>query len=119
MGKRANNIIFYDLPYDISATMQVIGRITRVNTKYDTQYIDILELKGTVDTYKRLCLEKNMKLVETLFGKMNTLPITTYDNEQKFMRSLKNLILWAFRRGKLINDEELKELFNKYESFEE
>ena len=117
--QRANNIIFYDLPYDISATMQVIGRITRVNTKYDTQYIDILELKGTVDTYKRLCLEKNMKLVETLFGKMNTLPITTYDNEQKFMRSLKNLILWAFRRGKLINDEELKELFNKYESFEE
>jgi len=117
--QRANNIIFYDLPYDISATMQVIGRITRVNTKYDTQYIDILELKGTVDTYKRLCLEKNMKLVESLFGKMNTLPLTTYDNEQKFMRSLKNLILWAFRRGKLINDEELKELFNKYESFEE
>lgn len=116
--QRANNIIFYDLPYDISAIMQVIGRITRVNTKYDTQYIDILELKGTVDTYKRLCLEKNMKLVESLFGKINTLPMTTYDNEQKFMKSLKGLILWAFRRGKLITDEELKELFSKFDNFE-
>ena len=116
--QRANNIIFYDLPYDISATMQVIGRITRVNTKYTTQYIDILELKGTVDTYKRLCLEKNMKLVESLFGKMNTLPIATYDNEQKFMRSLKNLILWAFKKGRLITEEELQDLFNKYEEFE-
>ena len=98
--------------------MQVIGRITRVNTKYTTQYIDILELKGTVDTYKRLCLEKNMKLVESLFGKMNTLPIATYDNEQKFMRSLKNLILWAFKKGRLITEEELQDLFNKYEEFE-
>ena len=116
--QRANSIIFYDLPYDISAIMQVIGRITRVDTKYDKQYIEIIEAFGTTDTYKRLCMEKNMKLVESLFGKMNTLPYTTYNNEQKFMSALRKSLLWAFRKGTLITKEELDDLFKKFETLE-
>ena len=113
--QRANSIIFYDLPYDIAKIMQIIGRITRVDTKFDKQYIEIIEAFGTTDTYKRLCMEKNMKLIESLFGKMNTLPYTTYDNEQKFMSTLRKSLLWAFTRGKLITEEELQEVFSKFE----
>ena len=113
--QRANSIIFYDLPYDIAQIIQVIGRITRTDTKFDRQYIEILELFGTTDTYKRLCMEKNMKLIESLFGKMNTLPYTTYDNEQKFMNVLRRQLLWAFTRGKLITEEELQSVFNKFD----
>ena len=87
--QKANSIIFYDLPYDIVKIMQVIGRITRIDTKFNEQYIEVIEAFGTTDTYKRLCMEKNIKLVETLFGKMNTLPYTTYDNEQN--RAIANL----------------------------
>lgn len=115
--QKANAIIFYDLPYDIAKIMQIIGRITRVDTKFDKQYIDIIEAFGTTDTYKRLCMEKNMKLIESLFGKMNTLPYTTYDNEQKFMSTLRRSLLWAFTRGKMITEEELKDVFNKYEDW--
>ncbi|MBO7615097.1 MAG: DEAD/DEAH box helicase family protein [Bacilli bacterium] len=116
--QRANSIIFYDLPYDISAIMQVIGRITRVDTVYDQQYIDIVEAFGTTDTYKRLCMEKNMKLVESLFGKMNTLPYTTYNNEQKFMSTLRKALLWAFKRGTLVTQEELEDIFQKFNKME-
>lgn len=116
--QKANSIIFYDLPYDISAIMQVIGRITRVDTKYGEQYIDIIEAFGTTDTYKRLCMEKNMKLVESLFGKMNTLPYTTYNNEQKFMSTLRRTLLWAFKKGTLISREELEDIFKKFDIME-
>ena len=116
--QRANSIIFYDLPYDISAIMQVIGRITRVDTKYDKQYIEIIEAFGTTDTYKRLCMEKNMKLVESLFGKMNTLPYSTYNNEQKFMSTLRRALLWAFKKGSLVTKEELEDIFKKFEAME-
>lgn len=115
--QKANSIIFYDLPYDIAKIMQIIGRITRVDTKFDKQYIDIIEAFGTTDTYKRLCMEKNMKLIESLFGKMNTLPYTTYDNEQRFMSTLRRSLLWAFTRGKLITEEELQGVFNKFEDW--
>lgn len=113
--QRANSIIFYDLPYDIAQIIQVIGRITRTDTKHAEQYIEILELFGTTDTYKRLCMEKNMKLIESLFGKMNTLPYTTYDNDQKFMSTLRRALLWAFRRGKLITEEELEGIFERFD----
>ena len=113
--QKANAIIFYDLPYDIAKIMQIIGRITRVDTEFSKQYIDIIEAFGTTDTYKRLCMEKNMKLIESLFGKMNTLPYTTYDNEQKFMNVLRRQLLWAFTRGKLITEEELQSVFNKFD----
>lgn len=115
--QKANSIIFYDLPYDIAKIMQIIGRITRVDTKFDKQYIDIIEAFGTTDTYKRLCMEKNMKLIESLFGKMNTLPYTTYDNEQKFMSTLRRSLLWAFTKGKLITEEELQGVFNKFDDW--
>lgn len=112
--QRANSIIFYDLPYDIAQIIQVIGRITRTDTKFDRQYIEILELFGTTDTYKRLCMEKNMKLIESLFGKMNTLPYATYDADQKFMSTLRRTLLWAFRKGRLITEEELQGIFDKF-----
>ena len=112
--QRANSIIFYDLPYDIAQIIQVIGRITRTDTKHTEQYIEILELFGTTDTYKRLCMEKNMKLIESLFGKMNTLPYTTYDTDQKFMSTLRKTLLWAFRVGRLITEEELEGIFERF-----
>ena len=112
--QKANAIIFYDLPYDIAKIMQVIGRITRVDTEFSEQYIDIIEAFGTTDTYKRLCMEKNMKLIESLFGKMNTLPFTTYDNDQKFMSTLRKALLWAFMRGRLITEEELEDVFHRF-----
>lgn len=114
--QRANTIIFYDLPYDIAQIIQVIGRITRVDTKFGCQYVDIIEAFGTTDTYKRLCMEKNMKLIENLFGKMNTLPYTTYDNEQKFMKTLRNALLWAFQQGRLCTEEELQSIFERFDN---
>lgn len=115
--QRANSIIFYDLPYDIAQIIQVIGRITRTDTKFNKQYIEILELFGTTDTYKRLCMEKNMKLIESLFGKMNTLPYTTYDADQKFMSTLRRALLWAFKQGRLIKEEELQQIFDKFDMY--
>ena len=59
-------------------------------------------------------MEKNMKLIESLFGKMNTLPYTTYDTDQKFMSTLRKTLLWAFRVGRLITEEELEGIFERF-----
>lgn len=63
-------------------------------------------------------MEKNMKLVESLFGKMNTLPYTTYNNEQKFMSTLRKSLLWAFKKGSLVTKEELDDIFQKFNVME-
>ena len=75
----------------------------------------ITQAERVVSAGKGIGVKENMKLIESLFGKMNTLPYTTYDNEQKFMNVLRRQLLWAFTRGKLITEEELQSVFNKFD----
>lgn len=88
----ANNIIFYSTPFSLSDVIQAIGRITRVDTKFDIQHVYFLELCDTIDTYKRLMVESKVSTLQALFGDTPTLPkIEEFDIDYK---ELKKFLLW-------------------------
>ena len=57
--QRANNLIFYEIPFPLREFIQACGRIARTNTKFDSLRIYILEAVGTIDTYKKMRIVAN------------------------------------------------------------
>ena len=51
--QRANNLIFYEIPFPLRQFIQACGRITRMDSNYDKFQVYILEAEGTIDTYKK------------------------------------------------------------------
>ena len=94
---QVNNIIFYDTPFAIQTLIQTIGRITRLNSPYNEQKVHILEVIGTIDSYKRYCIEQHANVVQAVFGRDNTLPdVEALDAElaRDLKRQFKNKFLW-------------------------
>ena len=81
--QKANTVIFYDIPFAIQTFIQMVGRVTRMDSKYDHQDIYLIEAEGTSDTYRRILLQMNGQLINQIFGKVNTLPL-----EMKFIDSV-------------------------------
>ena len=52
----------------------MIGRVTRVDTKYDKQRIYFLEVSETIDTYKRLLVQSHASVIQEIFGEDTNLP---------------------------------------------
>ena len=67
--QKSNSMIFYDTPFSVLTFIQAVGRITRMDSKYSEQYIHIIEATGTIDSYKRLLINMNAGLIETIFGR--------------------------------------------------
>ena len=110
--QKADSLIFYDIPFSILTFMQAVGRVTRMDSKYKTQYIHLLEASGTIDSYKRCLIQINGGLIMNMFGKMETLPLEVGQLDKNITRQLKNGLLWCFREGRLLTESELKEILN-------
>ena len=106
----ADTILLYNVPFSIKVFIQLVGRVTRVDTKHSKQYIHFIEAKGTVDTYRRLNVSMHGNLIQDLFGEIETLPVELTVIDQKTQQKLKNKLLWSFRNRKLPTEEELEEL---------
>lgn len=93
-----NNVIFYNLPFALGDFIQTVGRVARTDSVYDNQNVYILEVKDTIDTYKRLLLQSNMTLVQAIFGKDRTMPYygdVEQDVMKKYRQYFKNKMLWC------------------------
>ena len=108
--QRANSIIFYDLPYSIVALIQCIGRVTRMNSKFDKQYIHFIETVGTIDSYKKYLIQNNIGLISMVFGQMETLPLDLNSKDRAYISQVKDALLWCFKQGRLLTQEELNKL---------
>lgn len=111
--QKADSLIFYDIPFSILTFMQAVGRVTRMDSKYNQQYIHLLETVGTIDSYKRCLIQINGGLIMNMFGKMKTLPLEVGQLDKNITRQLKNGLLWCFKENRLLNESELKEILNK------
>lgn len=92
-----NNVIFYDIPFAIGLLIQVCGRITRMNTEYDNQNVYLLEVKDTIDTYKRLLIQNNTRIIKSIFGDNSNFPDKVRYIDKRFMKNLRKKLLWKFR----------------------
>lgn len=109
----ADTIILYNVPFSIKVFIQLIGRVTRVDTKYPKQYIHFIEAVGTVDTYRRLNVSMHGSLIQDLFGEIETLPVELTIIDNKTQQKLKNKLLWSFRNRRLPTEEEIEEILTK------
>lgn len=106
----ADSIVLYNVPFSIKVFIQLIGRVTRVDTKHSKQYIHFIEASGTIDTYRRLNVSMHGALINDLFGEIETLPVELTLIDNKMQQKLRNKLLWSFRERKLPTEQELEDL---------
>lgn len=93
-----NNVVIYNTSFSIGWIIQVIGRITRTDTKYDKLHVYFLEVTDTIDTYKRLLFQDHAALISEVLGKENILPDMTQVNPElmkKYRSYFKRKLLWC------------------------
>jgi len=108
--QKADSLIFYDIPFSILTFIQAVGRVTRIDSKFNQQHIHLLECKGTIDSYKRCLVDINGGLIASIFGNIETLPLELCKADRYMIRDLKRGLLWASRQGRLLTDEELESI---------
>jgi superfamily II DNA or RNA helicase len=104
---RSNNVVFYNIPFKIGAVIQIIGRITRLDSQYDRQNVYVIEIEDTIDTYKRLLVQENTRLINNLFGKEDHLPDEEIPDfiDRKFLKEIRRTLLWKFKKRKETKSE--------------
>ena len=90
----------------------MVGRITRMDSKYDHQDIYLIEAEGTSDTYRRILLQMNGQFITQVFGKVNTLPLEVNFIDKKRSKQLRDALLWSFKAGKLATQEAIDKIIN-------
>lgn len=111
--QKSNSMIFYDTPFSVLTFIQAVGRITRMDSKYSEQHIHIIEATGTIDSYKRLLINMNANLIETIFGGVETLPVEMLKIDKSLQGVLKKKLLWCFDNDALMNEEEINQLLKE------
>ena len=91
-----NNIILYNIPFSTGWVIQAIGRVARMDSKYESQNVYVLEIKDSIDTYKRLLLQANAEAIKQIFGREWTLPdVDKPVDVKKFRSFFKRKLLWS------------------------
>ena len=96
--QKANNLIMYNIPYSTGSVLQLIGRITRIDTEYDKQNVYIIECIDTIDTYKQGLVASKIELFEAVFGAQATMPNFSDDKFKIDTKALKRKYLWKAKR---------------------
>ena len=81
-----------------------------MDSKFNEQYIHIIETQGTIDSYKRCLVQINGGLIMNMFGKMETLPLEVGQIDRDITRLLKQGLLWCFKQGRLLTEQELEDI---------
>jgi superfamily II DNA or RNA helicase len=92
--QKANNLIFYEIPFPLRQFIQACGRIARTNSKFDQFNIYILEAEGTIDTYKKNRIISNSSAIKAVLGGSNILPIELLEISLQDKNVMKNEFLW-------------------------
>lgn len=92
--QKANNLIFYEIPFALRQFIQACGRIARTNSEYEIFNIYILEAVGTIDTYKKNRILMNSGPIKAVLGGSNILPVETLTINLADKAAMKDKFLW-------------------------
>lgn len=110
--QKSDTIFLYNIPFSIRVLIQLLGRVTRLDTKYPRQYIHFIEASGTIDTYKRLLISIRGDVINRVFGDIETLPVELTIEDNDIQQKLRNKLLWSFKDDRLPTEEEIKNILN-------
>lgn len=108
--QRADTIFLYDIPFSVRVLIQLLGRVTRIDSKYNKQFIHFIEAHLTIDTYKRLLISLNGGIINRIFGDIETLPVELTLLDDKIQAKLRNKLLWSFKKDRLPTEEEINDI---------
>ena len=90
-----NELVLYNLPNGVGSFVQLVGRITRVNSPFDHFNITLICATRTIDTYKYESLLSNRELLVKLTGN-SLLPessnLPRFDRD--LLKRLRQELLW-------------------------
>jgi len=92
--QKANNLIFYEIPFALRQFIQACGRITRMDSLYDKFYVYTLEAEGTIDTYKKNRIVANSVPIKNIVGGSNLLPTELLPVSLEDIELMKDELLW-------------------------
>jgi superfamily II DNA or RNA helicase len=93
--QKANNIIFYEIPFPLREFIQACGRIARTNSKFDEFNVYVLEAEGTIDTYKKNRIVANSGAIKAVLGDSNILPASQIlELTMADKNAMKDELLW-------------------------
>lgn len=92
--QKANNLIFYEIPFALRQFVQACGRIARFNSEYSKFIVYILEAEGTIDTYKKNRVIANMSPIRGVLGDSDTLPTALLEFSLEEVQLMKDEYLW-------------------------
>ena len=95
--QKCSCLIYYDIPFSIKVVVQTLGRICRRNTEFDTQYVVVPYIKGTIDEYKFLMFKQHIDLVKKAVGIANDIPFEMMTVDQNTMKQLRDKLLWKYK----------------------
>lgn len=98
------NVIFYSLPFNIGTIIQVIGRIARQDTPFDHIDVYILELQGTIDTYKQMMFVYNADTINRILNGNTNIPKTVGKVKKDLIVRMRRDLLWKKKQLKDIED---------------
>ena len=93
--KFANHVFFYSIPFSVGIFIQVLGRITRMDSKY-LQDLNCYVPKNdsNIDRYKYELLEANTQVITRLLGEDANLPKSVEAKRKDLIRAMRRDLLW-------------------------
>jgi superfamily II DNA or RNA helicase len=92
--QQSHIIWIYDIPFSMGACVQLIGRIARVDSKFDVFEVHFPLMRGTIDEYKaKMFLHKTELFSKVLRGEA-TMPRSRTSVTKKQLEYLRRTLLW-------------------------
>lgn len=93
--KFANHVLFYSVPFSVGVFIQMVGRITRI----DSEYLDNLNIylpynELNIDYYKYQYLMLHSQVINQLLGDEGNLPKSVVDVRKEKIIEMRDKLLW-------------------------
>jgi len=101
----SRTIIFYDLPFPVKSFIQAVGRIARMDSKFDYQDVFIIMVKGTIDEYKSQLIKHHSEKITTILEGNANLEKVAIAPTLLDIAAFRKDLLWKTKRIKEIEAE--------------
>lgn len=98
--KFANHVFCYSIPFSVTGFVQLVGRITRMDSKYTEDLnVHMPYCATSIDKYKYQYLKSNATLINEVLGKDANLPEKQLvDMRQGLIDELRNELVWRIKQ---------------------
>lgn len=95
-----NRLIFYDLPFGIGNYIQVLGRVARFYSTYQSFEVTYLVMDGTIDAYKVAYIEQNSEPISAILRNQMGSKIKMPEYNDYILTRLRQELVWLRKKRK-------------------